>query len=156
MTRGQTNLDFAFGISLFVLALVVTFGFVPNLLAPFEAPVGNDQTVKANRANAQLLDDLTVANSSNELNTSDTNALFDTATEASLRNDFSFDDTVRVNVTLQINSSRRRTVGRPYSGQSVASSMRVVTGYNDSTYGECRPRSPPPSSATCRLIVRVW
>jgi hypothetical protein len=148
MSRGQTNLDFAFGVSLFVLALVVTFALVPNLLAPFEAPVGNDQTVKANRANAQLLGDLTVADSSNELDTAATNTLFNTATEASLRNDFSFDDTVRVNVTLQINSSSRRTVGRPYSGRSVASSMRIVTGYNDSTYGECTP--------TCRLIVRVW
>lgn len=148
MTRGQTNLDFAFGISLFVLALVVTFGLVPNLLAPFEAPVGNDQTVKANRANAQLLDDLTVANSSNRLNTTKTDAVFNTATIASLQNRFRFDTTVRVNVTLQINSSSRRTAGNVYSDQSVASSMRVVTGYNNTTYGECSP--------TCRLIVRVW
>jgi hypothetical protein len=148
MTRGQTNLDFAFGISLFVLALVVTFGLVPNLLAPFEAPVGNDQTVKANRANAQLLDDLTVANSSNRLNTTKTDAVFNTATTASLQNRFRFDTTVRVNVTLQINSSSRRTAGNVYSDQSVASSMRVVTGYNNTTYGECSP--------TCRLIVRVW
>lgn len=148
MTRGQTNLDFAFGISLFVLTLVVTFGLVPNLLAPFEAPVGNDQTVKANRANAQLLDDLTVANSSNRLNTTKTDAVFNTATTASLQNRFRFDTTVRVNVTLQINSSSRRTAGNVYSDQSVASSMRVVTGYNNTTYGECSP--------TCRLIVRVW
>jgi hypothetical protein len=148
MSRGQTNLDFAFGVSLFVLALVVTFGLVPNLLAPFEAPVGNDQTVKANRANAQLLEDLTVADSSNELDTAATNTLFNTATEASLRDDFSFDDTVRVNVTLQVSSSSTRTVGPPYSGRSVASSMRVVTGYDDPTHGECKP--------TCRLIVRVW
>jgi hypothetical protein len=130
------------------LALVVTFGLVPNLLAPFEAPVGNDQTVKANRANAQLLDDLTVANSSNRLNTTKTDAVFNTATTASLQNRFRFDTTVRVNVTLQINSSSRRTAGNVYSDQSVASSMRVVTGYNNTTYGECSP--------TCRLIVRVW
>ena len=146
--RAQTNLDFAFGVSLFVLALVVTFGLVPNLLTPFQAPVGNDQTVRADRAGAQLLDDLTVADKRNELDTGATNALFDTATASSLRSRFGYADAVRVNVTLQISSSSRRTVGPNYEGESVASAMRVVTGYADPTYGECKP--------TCRLIVRVW
>ena len=145
--RGQTNIDFAYGVSVFILAVIVTFSLVPNLLAPFQAPVGNDQTVQSNRASAQLLADLSVAGSSNELDTGVTNDFFDDADLTSMRGRFGFDDTTRVNVTLQTGTGER-TVGPGYEGQSVGSALRVATGYDDATYGECSP--------TCRIVVRVW
>lgn len=35
--RGQTTLDFAIGVSVFVVVLLFVFTFVPGILAPFEA-----------------------------------------------------------------------------------------------------------------------
>ncbi|GCF14601.1 hypothetical protein Harman_25360 [Haloarcula mannanilytica] len=47
--RGQTNLDFAIGISLFLGVLIFIFLFVPGLLSPFTASA-QAQTVTADRA----------------------------------------------------------------------------------------------------------
>ena len=46
--RGQTTLDFAIGMSLFLAVLIFIFLFVPGLLAPFTAG-GQDETVSTNR-----------------------------------------------------------------------------------------------------------
>ncbi|MBX0294690.1 hypothetical protein EGH23_07335 [Halomicroarcula sp. F27] len=48
-SRGQTNLDFAIGISLFLGVLIFIFLFVPGLLSPFTASA-QEQTVSADRA----------------------------------------------------------------------------------------------------------
>lgn len=48
-SRGQTNLDFAVGISLFLGVLIFIFLFVPGLLSPFTASA-QVQTVTADRA----------------------------------------------------------------------------------------------------------
>ncbi|MDS0221079.1 hypothetical protein NDI54_06930 [Haloarcula sp. S1AR25-5A] len=48
-SRGQTNLDFAIGISLFLGVLIFIFLFVPGLLSPFTASA-QAQTVTADRA----------------------------------------------------------------------------------------------------------
>ncbi|MFC6864524.1 hypothetical protein ACFQGE_13790 [Halomicroarcula sp. GCM10025817] len=46
--RGQTTLDFAIGMSLFLAVLIFIFLFVPGLLAPFTAG-GQEETVSSNR-----------------------------------------------------------------------------------------------------------
>ncbi|WP_181685844.1 DUF7287 family protein [Halorhabdus salina] len=52
-SRGQTTLDFAFGISIFLLVLAFAFTFVPGMLQPFAQ--GTDaETVGANRAGDTL------------------------------------------------------------------------------------------------------
>ncbi|KAA9398146.1 hypothetical protein Har1130_05210 [Haloarcula sp. CBA1130] len=48
-SRGQTNLDFAIGISLFLGVIIFIFLFVPGLLSPFTA-TAQAQTVTADRA----------------------------------------------------------------------------------------------------------
>jgi hypothetical protein len=48
-SRGQTNLDFAIGISLFLGVLIFIFLFVPGLLTPFTASA-QTETVTADRA----------------------------------------------------------------------------------------------------------
>jgi len=55
--RGQTTLDFATGASLFLLAVLFVFAFVPGILSPFTA-TAQEETVTANRAADVLTKDL--------------------------------------------------------------------------------------------------
>jgi hypothetical protein len=52
--RGQTTLDFAVGISLFLISVAVVVSFAPNLVEPF-SDGGTADTVVANRAASQLV-----------------------------------------------------------------------------------------------------
>ncbi|MFB6201995.1 MAG: hypothetical protein ABEI98_08285 [Halorhabdus sp.] len=52
--RGQTNLDFVVGVSLFIVAIVFVWMFLPNLFAPFTASGSHGDTVTADRAANRL------------------------------------------------------------------------------------------------------
>ena len=51
--RGQTTLDFAVGVSIFLAVLVFIFLFIPGILSPFTASA-QDETVTSNRVADQL------------------------------------------------------------------------------------------------------
>lgn len=51
--RAQTTLDFAVGISVFLITAVFVFGFVPGMLQPFNQGV-QEETVAADRLASQL------------------------------------------------------------------------------------------------------
>lgn len=51
--RGQTTLDFAIGVSLFLLVVIGVFTFVPGMLSPFEA-TAREETAGADRIATQL------------------------------------------------------------------------------------------------------
>jgi len=51
--RGQTTIDFAIGVSVFLAVLLFIFLFLPGILSPFTASA-QDETVSANRAADQL------------------------------------------------------------------------------------------------------
>lgn len=55
--RGQTTMDFAIGISLFLTVLVFIFMFVPGLLSPFTQST-QEETVAVNRIADQLSQDV--------------------------------------------------------------------------------------------------
>lgn len=52
--RAQTTLDFAIGMSVFLVALTFVFGFVPGMLQPF-ADSGPESTTVTNRIGNQLV-----------------------------------------------------------------------------------------------------
>ncbi|WP_324662759.1 DUF7287 family protein [Haloarcula sediminis] len=52
-TRGQTTIDFAIGISVFLAVLLFIFLFIPGILSPFTASA-QAETVSSNRAADQL------------------------------------------------------------------------------------------------------
>jgi len=54
--RGQTNIDFAIGMSLFLVTVSFVFLFVPTVFSPFE--VTQSQPIAANRAATRLVDTL--------------------------------------------------------------------------------------------------
>ncbi|GGL58719.1 DUF7287 family protein [Halocalculus aciditolerans] len=53
MSRAQTTLDFAIGISVFLVAIALIFTFTPTLFTPFTGG-GSAETVAADRAADQL------------------------------------------------------------------------------------------------------
>jgi hypothetical protein len=59
MSRGQTTLDFAIGVSLFILVLLFVFTFIPGTLQPFTQGA-QEETVASNRVADLLVKDLLV------------------------------------------------------------------------------------------------
>lgn len=55
MERGQTTLDFALGVSLFIGIIFFVFAFVPGVLQPFSATI-QEETVAVNRVADGLTD----------------------------------------------------------------------------------------------------
>jgi hypothetical protein len=58
--RGQTNLDFALGVSVFLLTVVFVFSFVPGMLDPFTAST-QQETAASDRIADQLAQEMLVS-----------------------------------------------------------------------------------------------
>ncbi|WP_449404306.1 DUF7287 family protein, partial [Halarchaeum acidiphilum] len=99
--RGQTTLDFTFGISVFLLTVIFVFSFVPGLLSPF-AGSGSDHPVTANRIADDLVQDR-LAVDGDPYTLRDTASLSDNMDDE----DESLPPGTRVNVTLSKPNGRR-------------------------------------------------
>jgi hypothetical protein len=58
--RGQTTLDFATGISIFLFAMLFVFAFIPGVLTPFTT-TAQEETVTANRVADLVATDIVTA-----------------------------------------------------------------------------------------------
>ena len=61
--RGQTTLDFALGVTIFLLTIVFVFSFVPGMLEPFTAST-QEETAASDRLADQLAKEMLVADPS--------------------------------------------------------------------------------------------
>lgn len=120
--RGQSTLDFAVGVSLFLGVIVLAFAFMPSMFAPFETDSGAEFVV-ADRSADRLSADALVASPTDPsvLDTDCTTEFFDAdgAAPAACRYDddagdlrpaLGLDGGVRVNVTVQ-DDAGIRTLG---------------------------------------------
>lgn len=153
--KGQTNIDFLIGMSVFLLSVAFVFGLVPNVFEPFTADSGENSLV-ADRAAATLVEDLLGSpDAPTHLNVTCTSAFFDGTAPAEcpfdatdLNDVLAIPDTAAVNVTIEDDgtiktvSGTRLATGKapPTRSSSVIVSHRVVL-----IDGE-----------TSRLNVRVW
>ncbi|WP_435345688.1 DUF7287 family protein [Haloarchaeobius sp. HRN-SO-5] len=157
--RGQTTQDFAVGISIFLLTVGFTFGFLPSLLSPFGSPLGDDITAKSDRVAETIIDDHLVEGELRTLDDTELdNFLTNNPTDADLRAYFGLRASADVNVTvMNVHDDGTRTVlvgpasgdemsaGDEYGSQtSAASTTRVVVVES----GQC--------DVECLLVVRVW
>ncbi|WP_439025983.1 DUF7287 family protein [Haloarchaeobius sp. DT45] len=156
--RAQTTQDFAIGISIFLLTVGFTFGFLPSLLTPFGSPMGDDITAKSDRVAATLIAENHVEGEPRTLNYSQLESfLTNNPEEPDLQDHFGLRSTADVNITivnvtdtgtrlpLKNSSSFNMTAGTPYEGQTPAASTTrvvVVTG------GRC--------DVHCFVVVKVW
>ena len=77
--RGQTTIDYAVGVSVFLLVVAFVFAFAPSLTAPFTSDA-TDAVVVADRSADRIANDLLVEDPARPtvLNASCTGAFFDT------------------------------------------------------------------------------
>jgi YD repeat-containing protein len=156
--RGQTTQDFAIGISIFLLTVGFTFGFLPSLLTPFGSTMGDDITAKSDRVAATIIADTHVDGEPRTLDYAELGQLLDeNDTEDELRGYFGLRLSADVNVTVlnvYANGTRETVVGpsganmsagEEYASQTpAASTTRVVVLTGD----RC--------AVQCLVIVRVW
>lgn len=157
--RGQTQIDFLIGMSVFLMAVAFTFGFVPTMTQPFEDTSGSDLQV-ADRSAAHLAEYALGTDSDDDapeqpavIDRSCTEQFFDesktepsndcrwtngSADLAGLQTELGLDSTTSVNVT--ITAEEFRAGPTLPDGANVAVSNRVV-----SIDGDVR-----------KLYVRVW
>jgi len=116
--RGQTTLDFAFGISIFIAVVLFIFLFVPGILDPFTAGA-QEETVTTNRVADELSHGLLGSTSTPKvLNRTCTVRFFDAANpggchyysgSSAVTERIGLDDRQNVNVTLYGNVSAAGT-----------------------------------------------
>jgi hypothetical protein len=157
--RGQTTIDFAVGMSVFLGVLVFAFGFVPTMFAPFEGGTGPEFVV-ADRAADRLSGDalVEVPRDPGVLDDDCTVDFFDadgTAPAdcrygddaADLSAALGVDDTVEVNVTVRDGTGIRTLGGtRLTAGPAPTSVDDTVVA----------TRSVLLAGQQHRLFVKVW
>ncbi|WP_442908197.1 DUF7287 family protein [Halobacterium sp. KA-6] len=145
MSRAQTTMDFAAGVSIFLVTVAFAFAFVPGIITPFADPDVGDP-VSANRIADDLATDrLASPNQPYALDTERTAAFFadgDAIGELALR------DYKSANVTLTTTSGDVATIDgvRATAGQSVSADADATVAWRSVTVGGDR----------YELVVRVW
>ncbi|MFC7203907.1 hypothetical protein ACFQJC_10295 [Haloferax namakaokahaiae] len=147
--RGQALQDYALGIGIFIVSVAIVLSFIPSILAPFNAPIDDSVTARADRSADRLTYSLSEERQPNILNTSDTEYLFENlGSSENLREYLGLSATTKINVTIHdpatdeiatVNSVRL-AAGQPYGDTPIAASSRIVL-IEDQPY---------------RLTVRLW
>jgi hypothetical protein len=124
--RGQTTLDYLFGIGLFILTVGMAFALVPALTGPFLGGSDAGALVADRAADTLTADTLGHPERPGVVNESRVAAFFDQS-PAAVHDDLSLDDSITVNVTLT-NRHERWAVGPtpPDARDSVYSAWRVI------------------------------
>lgn len=157
--RGQTTLDYAVGMSVFLLVLVGMFAFLPSVFAPFTTDRGAN-TVVSDRAASRLADDLLSAGAGDPsaLDRTCTEGFFDAdgavpagctydTDAAALTDALGVSDYVSVNVTIREGGNVRSIGGTDLrAGPDVPASADVVTA----------SRLVLLDGSWSHLLVRVW
>lgn len=123
--RGQTTLDFAIGMSIFLLAVIFVLTFVPGMLEPFQSGP-HEATVVTDRIASQLVGStLTDGGSQYLLNTTCTLAFFNTSYDDA---GCGFDNSRPVADRLGTDMHVNVTVKRDFDGDGTA---EPACWYND-------------------------
>jgi hypothetical protein len=149
--RAQTQQDFAVGVSVFLLATLFVFAYLPSTLASTDAEI-EQQSYAADRLSASVFANVTAEDGANRLNRTRTRRFFGGHGDATaVRANYSLPTTMNANVTLETlqGITVDLTVGGPpitstagdaYAGQVGATTTRIVR-LDGTRY---------------RLVVRVW
>ncbi|MFC7155112.1 hypothetical protein ACFQPA_06535 [Halomarina halobia] len=154
-TRGQTTLDFAMAIGVFLLALVFALGVLPGMFAPFSGD-SDAQVMKADRSAAHLSEGhLGSPIRPTQLNATCTVAFFDNATPpAGCRY-----DTPDLTEALGVESGTRVNVTIERAGAvATVDGTTLARGASPSRKGDVSTarRLVTLEGTTYQLVVRVW
>lgn len=159
MMRAQTTIDFAIGISLFLVVAAFVIAFVPTIFTPFETTEGPGTADRI--ATSLATDRLGDPADPYTLNETCTNAFFEqlhsgtdapgsclyNTTADTTAEVFGLDETRAVNVTI-----------RHANGSVVDTGVRLAAGPTppDTTSVSSATRAVSLSGETRRLLVRTW
>lgn len=162
--RGQTTLDFAIGVTVFLAVLLFAFTFVPGILEPFDAsgaeePVLSDRV--ADRVSGSMLGS---PERPNVLDRFCTVAFFDGTDPpgcqfqgTTLQDQFNLDSTQDLNVTLEGDVSAPTTGNVPLCWRTDAVSEPTLAEQSDCTSNDVSLTAGdvPPASTTTITARRV-
>jgi len=147
MTRAQTTMDFAAGISIFLVTVAFAFAFLPGIITPF-TDVGVGDPVSANRAADTLAADrLATPDTPYVLSTAQTAAFFDDDGDVTDR--LTIQSYKSVNVTIEDATGSPVAVNESVTataGPSVPASADTTVAWRTVTLDGDR----------VELVVRVW
>jgi len=165
--RGQTTLDFAIGISVFLAVVIAIFAFVPGILTPFTATGQSDAVTVDRTADYLVQDALGGTESPYLLDRGCTVAFFDRTAEerpddpfaddcryenASLNDQLGFPDRTTVNVTIVGNVSGG-TQPKPLYWDRTDRNLTENTGDVELAIGASLERQK--STTTATRVVRL-
>ncbi|MFT4923071.1 MAG: hypothetical protein ACI8XM_002293 [Haloarculaceae archaeon] len=163
--KGQTTLDFAIGISIFLSVLLFVFAFVPGLLQPFTGGNAEDPTLAGRLADKLSQGQLGAPDEPYVLDRHCTVAFFDTGASppsecrydgGTVQNRLSIKDRTNVNVSLQGNVTAGNSQSETLCWDRGDHELKEVstTGCDVLATGD-----PPPASSgttvTARRVVSV-
>jgi hypothetical protein len=156
--RGQTQQDFAVGISVFLLAVFFVFAFVPTTIAPSDANTESESYV-VDRVGNSVAENVTAPEEAGRLDTDAAERFFAAhGSGAAVRANYSVAETTAVNVTLEtlagvtvaVNATDG-AVGPGASGIIARAGDRYPGGV-----GVSATRIVRLDDRRYRLVVRVW
>lgn len=130
--RAQTVQDFAFGISVFLLAAIFVVAFVPGVTTPYATGITETEQERSEAVARTLVANFTTGDGTGELNLTRTRAFFTHDwEEPELQYRLGLPADASVNATLREPGSAGEIVsgyrlGDAYQGQSGATAVRVV------------------------------
>jgi len=146
MARAQTTMDFAVGVSVFLVTVAFAFAFVPGIITPFADPDVGDP-VSVNRIADDLATDRLGSTDSPYSLDADRAAAFFDGDEV---DDLPLRDYKAVNVTIEDTEGNVTTVGE---GDVRAATGRTVPDDADTTVAW---RTVAVGGDRLELVVRVW
>jgi hypothetical protein len=147
--RGQTTMDFAAGVSVFLVTVAFAFAFVPGIIAPFTDP-GTADPVTANRVADDLASDRLSAPGVEY--TLDADRAADFFGDPDAVDDLAVPEFRTVNVTVE-NETGVATVGgeRAAAGPETPSNADVTTAWRSVAVA-----ADDDDRRRLELVVRVW
>ncbi|WP_251344153.1 DUF7287 family protein [Haloplanus halophilus] len=149
--RAQTQQDFAVGVSIFLLATLFVFAYLPSTLASSDAEI-EQQSYAADRLVASIFTNVTAEDGANQLNRTRTRRFFvghDDST--AIRANYSLPTTMSANVTLE--TLQGLTVDLDAGGPTITAA--AGDAYAEQV-GATTTRIVRLGGTRYRLVVRVW
>ncbi|MEF8818121.1 MAG: hypothetical protein V5A31_01990 [Haloferacaceae archaeon] len=158
--RGQTQQDFAVGISVFLLAVFFVFAFVPTTIAPTDANTESESYV-ADRVGSSVVENVTTPAEAGRLDVDAAETFFSThGSGAAVRANYSVAETTAVNVTLETLSGVTVAVDAnatpPAAGPGVGGTLARAGDHYPGGVGVSATRVVRLDDRRYRLVVRVW
>jgi hypothetical protein len=157
-TRGQTQQDFAVGVSVFLLAVFFVFSFVPTTIAPTDANTESESYV-ADRIAGSVLETLSERDEANAVAVDRAAGFFaNHSATGSIQANYSVAEPRQVNVTLETLQGVTVTVNETSESVGVGVNGTVARAGDDypGGVGVAASRVVRIDDDRYRIVARVW